>query len=377
MTSSTPRIEDTPPGSTSLMIPHSPMHVDEDERKSENKSSILPSSPPFHRDQRVWAQDPVTTRYYQATVRDLKWEGSEWKFRIHYQGWNNRWDRWLDASHIADESQKEALSAAGVLTPVGKSKENETENEESVVNSANRKRKNNSNADSKGGTPSRKRRTARNRKLLPFSDQCELPVTLQTVLIEEWERLTRPTQKLGKPPVRHVHVLPASVTIHQVLKHFAKKKKQDTIPLENNAMNPPNIPSDVNAFCDGLSHLFQVSLPKCLLYNEERPQYEALLRDPVLSQKPLTEVYGCEYLLRLYVRLPFLLPNVDESTSTCVVGPLFSELLILMQKNRQACFKGDYRRPERDEWLESEVKLYRATETNSMEEDDTATTLPS
>ena len=382
---------------TSSTTPLSPMHVDGKEDvdtpaqrttaplppNNDTTTSSTPSSPLFSRDQRVLAQDPVTTQYYNATVRDLQYDPveGEWKFRIHYQGWNSRWDRWLSASHIALEQQAPALKAAGLLsssnnngstaTPSkaasGATGEENIENEESIVNQ--RKRKNaTSDATSTNETPksSRKRRTARKYQALPFADSCELPITLQTVLVEEWERLTRPittcttavNASSKAAPTRLVHSLPAAVTIHQVLKHFAKKQ-----PSERH--------DEVSAFCRGLSQLFQVALPKCLLYPQERPQYEKLISQhhsqsstntSEESMPQLTEIYGCEYLLRLYVRLPFLMPSMDPSACASVsMGPFLSELLVLMQKNRQACFKGDYRRPERDEWTESEVKWTNAT----------------
>jgi hypothetical protein len=66
----------------------------------------------------------------------------------------------------------------------------------------------------------------------------------------------------------------------------------------------------------------------------------------------VTDLYGCEYLLRLYVRLPVLLQasmlqNSQEdnrqklsvwSLDPTVVGPLLSDLLVLLQKNRSTLF---------------------------------------
>lgn len=359
--------------------PLSPMHVDEnDDYKANDNVKSSPSSPPFHRDQRVWAQDPVTDRYYLATIRDMRWVANLWEFLVHYQGWNSRWDRWVDANKIAKESATESLRAAGLLSPATKaavqSTEEDAENEETIVNvTANRKRKNDAEMSKTVAMSSRKRRTAKNRKVLPYTYHCELPLTLQTVLVEEWERVTSPSQKIGKPPTRLVHSLPASVTIHQVLKHFAKKQKQAVYEEASNISNDALESSsrkmtvlNIDDFCNGMSQLFQAALPKCLLYDQERPQYELLLNDHELSQKRYTEVFGCEYLLRLYVRLPVLLPDTDETTKKSLLGPLLSDLLLLMQKNRQACFKSDYRRPQQKEWLENELRLYRASDTAAM-----------
>jgi mortality factor 4-like protein 1 len=366
------------------------MHVDEDDAHQNgveeglrsvntNSAALAPelmSPPSFGRDERVWAQDPSNpvpvACYYPASIRDVRWANAAWKYRVHYQGWNSRWDRWLTAHQIAGSKQEEDLRAAGLLSSssvaAGKAvtqPEEDVENEESFVNASRRKRK--IQGEMAEGTNraaatfvSRKRRTVQRKQLLPYVDACELPLTLQTVLVEEWERLTRPQTKLGKPPLRLVHSLPASVTIQQVLKHFCKKQAKLTEKEGPGAgENSPRDASVVNDFCSGLNELFQSALPTCLLYNQERPQYEALLANPSLSQKPWTEIYGCEFLLRLYVRLPFLLPDSKSSA----MSPLLSDLLVLLQKNRQTCFKGDYRRVHRDEWLESEVRLVEVPST--------------
>ncbi len=160
--------------------------------------------------------------------------------------------------------------------------------------------------------------------------------------------------------------------------------------------------------------LFQDALPVCLLYPQERPQYEALLQNFSKKQTDdakccqTADVYGCEFLLRLYVRLPVLMQaemtarlnqannvggttatstsetssmdtnnnngsnnnsnNKDDTDSAAVaiqlsrdihyIGPLLSELLVLLQKNRQACFKGSYREAKAEEWLDWERRLY-------------------
>jgi hypothetical protein len=155
--------------------------------------------------------------------------------------------------------------------------------------------------------------------------------------------------------------------------------------------------------------LFQDALPVCLLYPQERPQYEALLLQQQQQQQNskkqknqkyngvcLADVYGCEFLLRLYVRLPVLMQaemtakmnqqtnagtstnmntnnndnndnnntNMDNTVALQLsrdiqyIGPLLTELLVLLQKNRQACFKGNYRQTKPEEWLDWEQRLY-------------------
>ena len=143
----------------------------------------------------------------------------------------------------------------------------------------------------------------------------------------------------------------------------------------------------VRRFGRSLQELFEQALPKCLLYPQERSQYIDLvlpmIQDPDklsndgddsrivttatavataentnTEKKSLIDIYGCEYLLRLYVRLPMILEGTmlytttatvaAKSTSTSndamvlssphVLGPLLSDLLVVLQKNRTTLF---------------------------------------
>lgn len=152
----------------------------------------------------------------------------------------------------------------------------------------------------------------------------------------------------------------------------------------------------VRRFGRSLQELFEQALPKCLLYPQERSQYinkvlpmiqESLKSSnddgndnttsiPTAEQTKkekmaLIDIYGCEYLLRLYVRLPMILEatmlytttritttTTTKGTTTSisndaitlssphVLGPLLSELLVVLQKNRTTLFptKNNYYR---------------------------------
>jgi hypothetical protein len=49
---------------------------------------------------------------------------------------------------------------------------------------------------------------------------------------------------------------------------------------------------------------------------------------------------------------------IQLSRDVHYIGPLLSELLVLLQKNRQACFKGSYREAKPEEWLDWERRFY-------------------
>jgi hypothetical protein len=166
-------------------------------------------------------------------------------------------------------------------------------------------------------------------------------------------------------PARMVHCLPAPVPVRKVLAHFRKRKlKYLAKQAEASENTAPSAPSaeDIQAFCDQLELLFQKALPALLLYPEERPQFEEF-KKTVPDDAKWIDYFGCEYLLRLYVRLPVLLQIERHSIETTrdVVGPLLAELLVLMQKNRQALFPniGNCRAVLPNEWQDWEYAVYR------------------
>ena len=135
------------------------------------------------------------------------------------------------------------------------------------------------------------------------------------------------------------------MTVKQVLEHYQKKRNKN-----HNDDDEKLKQEQIKRFCDSLALLFDDALPVCLLYREERPQYESLQNDENLRLKRPCEIYGSTFLLRLLRRLPTLLCT-ESRKEMDEVGPLFADLVVLLQKNRQACFKDSYRKPKRNELL--------------------------
>ena len=177
-----------------------------------------------------------------------------------------------------------------------------------------------------------------------YQEYCELPFTLCSILVDEYEYITR--NDFGSP--RSVHALPARVSVKQVLQHY-QRKRSDSESKER-----------IRKFCEGLALLFDDALPICLLYREERPQYESLQTDESLRLKRSCEIYGTTFLLRLLRRLPILLREESQNEMDDV-GPLIADLIVLLQKNRQACFKESYRQPKEHELLECEKRIVLPT----------------
>jgi len=377
--------------------------MDENEKDTTATAALL-TPPPFAVDEPVFCPDMNNhSAYYEAVIRKSRFEQGTWSFLVHYTGWNSRWDRWMDAGQIwkdTAENRARTLLQNAAQTPqqheggeLQQQENNSTEQQVATTapattmsgsSSNKRSRTDSPHADHSHAGVRRKRLAVRNHmrpaaaadSLLVYQDYCELPFTLKTVLVEEYERITAASR------LRLVHALPAPVPVSKVLNHFAKKKTKECSGspkqqqnTQQSASDAPNnattttttmTPEIVQSFVQGLTRLWEQALPTCLLYPQERPQYEALLlqqqRDNHkndnnpdggnTTRMRMVDCYGCEYLLRLFVRLPLLLQQQTAAATTTaaagsanncwssptVIGPLLTDLLVLMQKNRQALF---------------------------------------
>ena len=352
--------------------------------------------------------------HYEAVVRQSKYDFSSgtWLYLIHYLGWNHRWDEWMDVTQLLTPSEYQQLDDQQLDEQQSQQENSNNHSAESAENydhtnttaagatavalassNANnnntaghkRHRMNDPNPPSANYSMARKRaRTVRQSSnhsptgedgAWTYAEYCELPLTLQTVLVEERERLTTTTN------LPWVHTLPAAVPVSKVLQHFVKKKckelgkqqEQQSLEKTNRSgkTNPAMTSEGVQSFVESLAQLFNEALSTCLLYPQERPQYEAWRlqqqhpsqpNDGTPSSSLPVDCYGCEYLLRLLVRLPILLHPTTTTPSQQqhhrMVGSLLTELIVLLQKNRSALFAAttNYRRPAPHEAPDGEQK---------------------
>lgn len=56
---------------------------------------------------------------YEAKILQVKIEDGAPKYEVHYQGWNNRWDEWVDEDRLMKFSE-EKLKEMSSKTPAGK-----------------------------------------------------------------------------------------------------------------------------------------------------------------------------------------------------------------------------------------------------------------
>ena len=330
----------------------------EDEEEEDNEEELLPK---YAVGQRVFC--PEGSELYESVVRKTALKDGEWSYFVHFLGWNARWDKWLPESSILEytDERRQAVQKQERVKKEQQQRQKQEANE--------RKRKKRED----GGGVSGKRRY----EGPSWEDFSDLPFTLKTILVDDRERIMRMgfdspfgydcNIEPGKwKPARDVHNLPASVTIRTVLNQYVKMKKKGATSPED----AEEVERKTRKFVDGLALLFDDSLPVCLLYNPERPQYLQVKSDPTLKSLRNSEIYGCEFLLRLFVRLPILLEETGpvEAGKRREMGQQIADLIVVLQKNRQGCFKAKYREPKYDELHDWEKSLTDGAAPISMED---------
>lgn len=220
---------------------------------------------PFRPGERVLV--PHTDKFYEAKVlKQKKGEDGVFYYLLHYQGWNKKWDEWVEAPGIVKFDRKlvdEEKKKSGGRT-VRRKKPGELPN------------------GSGNG-------------LLPPAEgepqlSLEVPHELKRLLMEDYERVVRKRQPtpLPRPPV-----------VATILELFVEACKQTGESI--------NLDEEV-AF--GLRVYFDKALRKMLLYEEEWEQHDQEVARYGLAA---SWMYGAEHLLRLFTKLPELMPVMSLS----------------------------------------------------------------
>ena len=355
-----------------------------------NLEKLSPAEPP--KSDLPQQNNSDVQQYFEAVVKQVRQHphlagNGRWTFLIHFKGWNARYDRWMAASQLVADTPESRQHYEQQLEKVEAKRQAEVEAQKQKQKLAKKQRKQ--------PTTAKPKTAATTTVSQPFPDDSlvsTLPFTLKIVLTEEWESInrkgyeailtTRSDKSKGSYPARCVHVLPAAVTIRQLIKHFEKKMRKDfkqkqekelqrRVSQQDTAQEKDSTNKEaqqqqllekatnqhkleVRQFCSGLAKLFEEALPKCLLYAQERPQYQHYVLDKRQrgEKVSLLDIYGCEFLLRLIVRLPILLVGKRPPS-------LVSDLIVVLQQSRTTCFKGVFRRPEYPhEWLDWEREYF-------------------
>ncbi|CAG7886097.1 unnamed protein product [Brassica rapa] len=255
-------------------------------------------------------------RFLLIQIQKVELRKKEWKYFVHYLGWNKNWDEWVSADRLLKHTEenlvkqkaldkkqgveKGAKSGRSAQTKTRSSADTKAEKDDTKNNAAKGKKRKNESGNEKDNVSAD--------KLLKI----QMPATLKKQLVDDWENVTQ-KDKVVK--------LPRSPTVDEILsKYLEIKTKKDGM-----------ITDAVGEILKGIRCYFDKALPMMLLYKRERQQYEEAIVDDI---SPST-VYGAEHLLRLFVKFPelFSYVNMEEETWNRMQQTLL-DFLKFIQKNQ-------------------------------------------
>ncbi|XP_065873990.1 protein MRG1 [Euphorbia lathyris] len=263
-------------------------------------------------------------RIYEAKVQKAEHRKNEWRYFVHYLGWNKNWDEWIGTDRLLKHTE-ENVSKQQTLE-----KKQGIDRNSKLGRSGQTKPK--TSADAKVDKEDTKNNVAKGKKRKTDSGiekdnlsadklvKIQIPSTLKRQLVDDWEFVTQ-QDKLVK--------LPRSPTVDDILaKYLEYRSKKDGMMTDS-----------VGEILKGIRSYFDKALPVLLLYKKERQQYD----DAVKNDTSPATIYGGEHLLRLFVKLPELLAyvNIEEDTLTRLQQKLL-DFLKFLQKNQSTFFLSAY-----------------------------------
>lgn len=250
---------------------------------------------------------------YEAKVLEVDREEGQraTAYTVHFQGWKKSWDEKVPAERVFEHNNNNLRIAHKLLHgakmrqlalhPVNSEKEDP--------------------AKPVATPPS-----------APSNALFQIPPPLQRQLVDDWEFVTKE---------RRLVPLPRELSVQDVLNKWINGRRQSTDKATREV-------------AEGIQTYFDVALPKLLLYRFERQQYNNIFRTGTPRDETLlpSAVYGPEHLLRLLLKLPYLLESTEVPKETIeIIAEKVSELAKYMQKNGRLLFLTEYE-PADQEYLD-------------------------
>ncbi|CAA3002731.1 MRG1 isoform X1 [Olea europaea subsp. europaea] len=267
-------------------------------------------------------------RIYEAKVQKVEFRKNEWKYHVHYLGWNKNWDEWVGMDRLMKHTEENVLKQQALDKKAGVDKNAKSWRSSQV--------KPKSSSDSKLDNEETKNNVSKGKKRKADSGieknnsgaekllKIQIPSTLKKQLVDDWEFITQ-QNKLVR--------LPRSPNVEDIIaKYLDYRSKKDGTKIDA-----------VGEILKGLRCYFNKALPVVLLYKKEREQYNEAVSENVTP----SNIYGAEHLLRLFVKLPELLAyvKIDEETLIRMQQKLH-EFLKFLQKNESTFFLATYDDPK-------------------------------
>ncbi|KAI9223097.1 MRG-domain-containing protein [Blastocladiella britannica] len=246
---------------------------------------------------------------YEAKIheRRIGTDGTP-EYLVHYHGWNSKYDEWVkDERLLKDTPENRELAEQLRIQHGGAGRQRTSQLQ------ARRGDGSGSNGSgivdlSPGAVPDRlsskkeKGGSSRGKKAVDDTSfqpaiAIEFPALLKARLVDDWARIGN----------HQLVPLPCAPSVVDILRRY----QEDLTAI--------GAFTEVDAeILQSLITYFDRALGSLLLYRFERLQYQMLLRH--FAKRPVSELYGGEHLLRLFVELPRLmtLSKVDEDTADLI-----------------------------------------------------------
>ncbi|KAL7268380.1 Esa1p-associated factor [Rhizina undulata] len=151
-----------------------------------------------------------------------------------------------------------------------------------------------------------------------------IPDNLKALLVDDWENVTKNQQLVP---------LPRNPTVTQILQRY-----RESMPKKREGSADADIFDEVIA---GLKLYFDRSLGTILLYRFERQQYQEIRKEH--SAKEMSDIYGGEHLLRLFVSMPELLAHTNmDAQSVTKLREHIEDFIRFLAKNPEQCMATPY-----------------------------------
>lgn len=288
--------------------------------------------------------------YYEAKIIDIlkNEESGDTEYKIHYQGWNSRYDEIIPAScteerwkpFSEEEAEKAKQKKKRKSKAMGSDERGPGSNSRSTTPQSSRTT----------GTyehKATKSRRGEQHHAEPISDfargrkeiNIAIPDVLKQVLVDDYDQVIRQSR---------LNMLPANPTVEQIIKDYSNSlgrnvsnDEQIVIEYEGGSADSTFVSSHPTIIecAKGIQDFFDITFGSHMLTKFERPQYLDLLEmhkkkeppkkrrlradtDEALEEgfRPST-MYGLTHLLRLFVRFATLIqcaPWSDRSLATII-----------------------------------------------------------
>ena len=172
------------------------------------------------------------------------------------------------------------------------------------------------------GTPSSEQEGSRSVKL---EIRVSIPQDLRRFLLDDNDFVIRQKQLVPLPK-------PMEKSVKGILEEYTTHRLENPVGLKEGVLEEVT---------KGISEYFNVMLGTQLLYKFERPQYSDLMKE--FPGKPMSEIYGSEHLLRLFVKIGNVLSfaNFDEKSLDFVINHIY-DFLDWMMKRSDDLFSSEY-----------------------------------